>query len=300
MKKLYFHIGSGRCGSTLIQAIFNDKMLHDIFTKHRRKYDPQIYLDTGKAAHDETFIEAHWRPIKEKYFAPMADSEFEGYFITQENLLGMRSKKGQENICEVSCEKIEYLADGHDIHIIIVIRRQDTYIESLYNQVIKRAETRDFQTFIADFPLSNWHWADNIDIYRDRFGADKVTVVPLEQKLYEGSNRSGFLDAVLMATGVTTRLSFQNLPVVNPSLAPRAIEIQRLANKQLHPEEAARLADWLALNIQKRPDDPHELMSESLRAEIVAFYRESNTRLCDEYLADYPAAKAYYTGEAAA
>ena len=300
MKKLYFHVGSGRCGSTLIQAIFNDKMLHDIFTQHRRKYDPQIYLDTGKIAHDETFIEEHWRPIKEKYFRPMADSEFEGYFITQENLLGMRSGKDQGNTCEVSCDKIEYLGEGHDIHIIIVIRRQDTYIESLYNQNIKRMETRDFITFLDEFPRQNWHWADNIDIYRDRFGADKITVVPLEQKLYEGSNRSGFLDAVLMASGITTRLNFQNLPVVNPSLAPRTIEIQRLANQKLPREEAGRLADWLALNIQKRPDDPHELMSPEVRGEIVSYFRNTNARLCDEYLTDFPTAKAFYTGEATA
>jgi len=297
LKKLFFHVGSGRCGSTLIQALFNDKMFHDIFANHSRNYDPQIYLATGTIAHDETFIEDHWRPIREKFFAPMKDMPQEGFFITQENLLGMRSEEGQKNICDVSCEKISYLSEGYDPHIIIVIRRQDTYIESLYNQRIKRWEKRDFETFVKEFPRENWHWVDNVDVYRDHFGADKVTVVPFEQKTYRDSGRTGFLDAVLMAMGVTTRFAFNDLPVVNASLAPHVIEVQRVANNLLSQNEAHALSDWFAANISKRPDDPHKLMSDEIRQDIIAYYKDSNARLCDTYLSEYPDAKAFYTGE---
>lgn len=272
-------------------------MFHDIFANHSRKYDPQIYLDTGTAAHDETFIEDHWRPIREKYFDPMDEMPQEGFFITQENLLGMRSGQHQKNICEVSCEKISYLSEGHDPHIIIIIRRQDTYIESLYNQRIKRWEKRDFQTFVDEFPRDNWHWADNVDIYRDHFGADKVTVVPFEQKVYDKSGRTGFLDAVMMATGITQRFAFNDLPVVNASLAPRVIEVQRVANTLLNENEAHALSDWFANNIPKRPDDPHTLMGDQIRKDIVDYFKESNARLCETYLSEYPDAYAYYTGE---
>ena len=71
----------------------------------------------------------------------------------------------------------------------------------------------------------------------------------------------------------------------------------RVANMRLTPEEARKLADWFAVNVQKKPSDPHKLMSDEQRSEIVSFYRESNARLCDEYLSDYPNAKAYFTGE---
>lgn len=300
MKKLYFHVGSGRCGSTLIQAIFNDKMLHQIFAQHARRYDPQLYLDTGEIAHDKTFIEDHWKPIRDKYFTPLHDTDLEGYFYTQENMLGMRSGKEEKNICDVSCDKISYLAEGFEPHIIIVLRRQDTYIESLYNQYIKRWDTRDFQTFLDDFPRANWHWMDNIEIYAERFGRDNITVVPFEQKVYADSGRTGFLDAVLMATGIPQRLQFNDLPIVNASLAPRALEVQRVANQFLDKQEAVSLADWFATHIRKKPDDPHKQMTDEIRDEIIAYYRESNTRLCDTYLPDYPAAKPYYTGEPAA
>lgn len=296
MKKTYFHIGSGRCGSTLIQSLFNDKMLHSIFAQHRRLYDPHIYRDTGLIAHDETFIEANWQPIREQYFKPMATMDLDGFFITQENLLGMRSGKDQKNICNVSCEKIAYLADGFDPHIIILIRRQDTYIESLYNQCIKRWELRDFATFVEEFPRDNWHWADNIDIYAKHFGRDKITVIPFEQKAYADSGRTGFLDALLLATGITQRIEFKDLPTVNPSLAPRAIEVQRVANKFLEKDEALALANWFESLVKKKPEDPHKLMSDEVRRDIVAYYRASNTRLCEDYLSDYPAALAYFTG----
>ncbi|MGJ3258683.1 MAG: hypothetical protein ACFE0S_03680 [Rhodospirillales bacterium] len=300
MKKLYFHIGSGRCGSTLIQSLFNDKMMHQIFAQHARQYDPLIYRDTGVAAYEDTFIEDHWRPIREKYFEPMKESEFDGFIITQENLLGMRPGLDEKNVCDVSCEKISYLSEGYDPHIIIIIRRQDTYIESLYNQCLKRREVRDFRTFVDEFPLDNWHWMENIDVYSQHFGRDKVTVVPFETKVYADSGRTGFIDAVLMAAGITQRLEFRDLPVVNPSIAPRAIEVQRVANQFLEEEESRALANWFEAHVKKKPDDPHTLMSDELRAQIVEHFRESNARLCDEYLTDYPAAKPYYTGEEAA
>ncbi len=296
MKKVYFHVGSGRCGSTLIQAIFNDKMFHDIFQQHRRRYDPQLYLDTGIIAHDETFVEAHWQPIRDKFFKPMATMDVEGFFFTQENLLGMRSGKDQKNICDVACEKIAYLAEGFEPHIIILIRRQDTYIESLYNQNIKRLETRTFETFLDEFPRENWHWADNIDIYAKYFGRDNVTVIPFEQIVYAKSGRNEFLDTVLMAIGISTRFTFKDLPVVNASLAPRTIEVQRIANLHLEEREALGLADWFATNIQKKPGDSHKLMSDAMRQDILEYYRLSNTRLCEEYLTEYPAALAYFTG----
>lgn len=297
MKKLYFHVGSGRCGSTLIQSLFNDKTVQKIFAQHGQQYDPQIYLDTGEIAHDETFIEDHWKPIREKHFQPMHDSRFDGFFITQENLLGMRSDVGRKNICDVSCEKISYLFEGFDPHIIFVLRRQDTYIESVYNQRIKRWELRDFQTFVDEFPRDNWHWFDAIETYVDHFGRDKVTVVPFESKLYKRSGRTGFLDAVLMASGITQRLQFNDLPVVNASLAPRAIEVQRVANKFLEKDEAMALANWFEAHVKKSPDDPHKLMSDELRRDIVSYFAEKNGLMCDKYLSDYPVAKAYYTGE---
>ena len=138
----------------------------------------------------------------------MAASDLEGFFLTQENLLGMRSGKDQKNICDVSCEKVAYLAEGFEPHIVIIVRRQDTYIESLYNQCIKRLETRDFKTFLDEFPLQNWHWADNIDTFANAFGTEHVSVIQFEELCYPNSGRTGFMDAVLMAMGVTTRISF--------------------------------------------------------------------------------------------
>ncbi|WNJ99117.1 hypothetical protein L2D14_14740 [Thalassospiraceae bacterium LMO-JJ14] len=296
LKTINFHVGSGRCGSTLIQALFNDKMFHEIFAQHSIKYDPHIYRDTGMIAHDETFIREHWQPVKDQYFTPMESLAEQSFFVTQENLLGMRSEKGQKNICDVSCEKIAFLAEGYHPKIIILVRRQDTYIESLYNQCIKRYETRDFQTFCDDFPRENWHWADNIETYAKFFGRENVTVIPFEQKVYAESEHSGFLAAVIMAIGVETRLAFRDLPVINPSLAPRAVEVMRVANKHLSKREAHNLADWFEAHVQKDPNDRYRLMNDELRSEIVAYFKESNARLCDEYFTGFPAAKAYYTG----
>lgn len=295
MKTIHFHVGSGRCGSTLIQALFNEADMHQIFALNSIKYDPEIYLALGKITPLTNFKEADWKPVRDEYFAPMHDQPFDTFFVTQENLFGLNVKKGSTNTCEASCKAILHLSDGFDTKIVMLVRRQDTYMESRYNQLIKRQELRDFPTFLDELPLKNFDWADIADTYAEHFGKDNVTVLPFERQVLNSANIESFLDAVLLTIGVTQKINFENVPTINPSLAPRVIEVQRLANKLLPEIEAHNLANWFENTIPKLPDDPHTLMTKEDRSRILDFFREPNRRLCAEYLPAYD--DAYYLGE---
>lgn len=294
MKTIHFHVGSGRCGSTLLQALFNEAGVRQLFGWHSIQYDPNIYLALDKLTPCRKFVESRWRGFRKAYIEPLKKAEFESFFLTQENLFGVRWDKGSSNTCEASCKVISYLTKGFDTRIVMLVRRQDTYIESLYNQLIKRQETRDFATFLDDMPLDNLDWAAVADVYAGHFGRDNVTVLPFERKVLNSGGTDDFINAVLAAIGIGRKLKVEGLPVINPSLAPRVIEVQRLANKLLPEIESHSLANWFEQNIPKGADDPHALMSARDRKRILKTFAKSNRRLFADYLDRYD--PAYYLG----
>jgi len=295
MKTVHFHVGAGRCGSSLIQALFNDVNMHEVFTRFSLKYDPEIYLALTELTPIETFNEADWRDFRDQHIVPLKDQAFHHYFITQENLFGIDGDNGGLDACRASSAAIDYLMEGFRTRIVILVRRQDTYIESIYSQHVKRREVRDFATYLDELPWENLDWGEVADIHADRFGRENVTVLPFEKRVLNLANIDWFVTAVLRAIGVTQIIEFENLPTVNPSVSPRAMEVQRLANKLLTEDESLHLANWFEANIPKSPEESYSLMSEEQRADVLDFFRERNRRLCSEYMPDYD--PAYYLGE---
>jgi len=287
LKTIHFHVGSGRCGSTLIQSLFNDPGMHKVFDLYSIRYDPNIYLASTELTPCRKFIESEWRDFRETHVAPLKKQKFDSFFLTQENLFGVRWDKGSSNSCDESCKIVSYVTKGFDARIVILVRRQDTYIESLYNQLIKRGELRDFPTFLKEMPLDNLDWAAVADVYAGHFGRQNVTVLPFERKVLNTGGTDDFINAVLAAIGVTRKLKVEGLPTVNPSLAPRVIEVQRLANRLLPEIESHSLANWFEQNIPKSPDDPHTLMSAKDRKRLLKTFAASNRRLFEEYMEPY-------------
>ncbi|MCH7936352.1 MAG: hypothetical protein IH994_04565 [Proteobacteria bacterium] len=190
------------------------------------------------------------------------------------------------NSCQASCEAISYLTEGFDTRIIIVFRRQDTYLESTYNQLIKRGETRTFDAFLDDVPLENLKWDAVADTYADGFENDKVTVVPFEKKVLQTGGIGQIIEGITAAMGMSEKFE-EEPPVVNPSIAPSVLERQRQANMNLSEEDALQHTEWLIATYPKEQHEPHNLMSEDDRRRLIEFYRESNARLVDKYMQGY-------------
>jgi hypothetical protein len=289
MKTIHWHVGSGRCGSTLIQSLFNEPTLHQVFAQNSLKYDSNIYLGIGNAnlVPATEFDRNAWKPLRDEFFTPLNSESVENFFVTQENLFGVLTDKDTTNFCDVSCEAISYLAEDFHSKIVILIRRQDTFIESLYNQRLKRYESRTFQDFLDDTTLDNLNWHSVINTYANTFGSENVTVLPFEKKVLNTNGIDDFIAGVLAAIGVEQKIEFNNIPIMNPSLSSRVFDLQRLANQTLTEREAHGLADWFQVNIPKLPDDPYTLMSDADRKKVIDYFKESNEKMFKEYMPNY-------------
>ncbi len=297
-KTIHFHVGSGRCGSTLIQALFNEPAMHQVFGHFGLHYDPGIYLALNDVTPVWEYDEAVWRDLRERLMVPLLSRPEGNFFVTQENIFGAEHADGAGNTVGNSIRAIRTLCDGFRVRIVCVLRRQDSFVESLYNQLLKRGETRDFPDFVAALPADNFDWTAILDTYADAFGADAVTVIPFEKKIAASGGVDDFVEAMLRAIGVEQKIRFDNLPVINPSLSPRVRPLMRHANQILTPVEANNLAAWFEGHIPKRPDEPHELFDDAGRAAFLTRFAGSNEILAKTYLARYPAAAAHYRGGA--
>ena len=195
---LTLHVGSGRCGSTLLQTLLNLPAVHEMFGNFSMKSDLSFYEQSGKltAGPFRVFEPSHWQDLKENCVQPHLGQNYNNLVLTQENIFGVVHESGEDNVCEESCKLVEFLAEGFDVRIIIVLRRQDSFLESLYNHRLTRREKRTFSDFLNEFPLANLHWADVIDTYKAHFGDANVICVPFEKHVCQSGKHREFHPSV--------------------------------------------------------------------------------------------------------
>lgn len=125
-----------------------------------------------------------------------------------------------------------------EVKIIVYLRRQDTWLESFFNQQIKAGAVipaEDDALEVKNYLL----YAKNLKIWRNHFGRENVIV-----KFYEQAADivGHFCSATgLEIDGLHVRRNDES-EVINPSLSPRAIKIMRMAiEKQFDKEMLERM-----------------------------------------------------------
>lgn len=300
-KTVHFHVGSGRCGSTLLQVILNLPAVHEMLRTFGYKSDLSIYARSGPLTIDgvKSFAEADWKAFREMHFQTFRTDPESNLIATQENMFGVHTTPGQPNTVEEACKLVKYLTTGFKARIVVVLRRQDTFIESHYNQDLKNGETRVFADYLDQFPLDNLKWDKVLDTYAEHFGPENVTVVPFEKQVVTSGKYLTFVAAFFAACGIPVPVMFaEQMQIINASLAPRAMEVQRVANMHLPPEEAHGIANWFVEHIKKRPEERYTLIDDARRQELLDYYRASNEALAAKYLGKYDCS--YYLGGAKA
>lgn len=298
-KTLYYHLGAEKCASSLIEQAFLGfepfiAWLAQQGITTLAHHHP--LLRRAAIRHGWQWDESVFGPIRNQCFKPYLVSGEQTLFASEEALLGLVHDAGKENECESRCDFLHRLTDGFEVRPIILFRRQDGFIESLYNQRVKRGETRPFETFFESLPLENYEWDRVADVFTASFGADKVTVLPYERTVYTTHDQpaDNIVDLVVKALGLTTNIALPNMPVYNPSLPPHLIPAQLRINAEFGEIDGARIANILVGTVSKQPGESHGLFTDEQRAALVDRYRESNERLFADHLPGYDPA-AYFT-----
>lgn len=179
-------------------------------------------------------------------------------------------------------EYLEGAAGGNvDVRVVVVLRRQDSFIESSFNQEVKRTGRTEPLTWKPD-QAAPWDWYAKLDSWARHFGEDNISVL-----VYEELPRADFAAAALQAMQIPIETEYMHAlreavpPVLNASLPAGMVEFMLRANSVSAPNEL----DWfMNLVEQKEINSGPYCMPDSMATAILDHYQESNDKVARRFL----------------
>jgi len=265
-KTIYFHIGTARTGTTYLQEVLD--------VSHNQLKDCGVLYDHDKSVFGDYLMDVC--PAGKgsiKFFRMLFNETYQKQpldkiFIIAEGLSG-NSINGHSNVGAIAKDLNEITTD-FDVKIILFLRSQDTYIESLYYQKIKEGWNFSFKEFIGMLHEDNYHWDRLVKSYTDVFGTDNVFVFSWE--LAKGK--------VLEMVGNV--VGFKVKPIqpkmVNAALSKKGIALMKacLSVEGINQEDKLLLREFFQNNFHKQPYDGFDLLSDGEREKILKYYKKSN------------------------
>lgn len=284
--KLYIHIGTWKTGSSTIQY----HLKHNI---PKLKEEGIIYL-----ASDQKIVE-DYKVIRE---AQEVDQQFiQGSRAKLKYILETKQKTNEQHRILTSSESFsgnpfEGFKNVHivaqtlkqitkdlnlDIYIIVYLRRQDDFIESMYTQSIHLGASHSFEEFLAHFDVTSFNWEYLLQSYADNFGKDKLIVrryhkqfLPEENSLLQSFGK--IIDSKFLENYTSTNSR-------NRGLSRDALEISRITNKYFDNDTQYQLRNIFQEVNSKEPFEKYAFFNGHERTKYLSRYSASNGNVEKEY-----------------
>lgn len=302
MKTLYVHIGTQKTGTTSIQGFCQDN--EEVLESRGYCYPifpyeyPRVSADRNGHFLVGSIKDENGNRCEEeekRIFREGMDhvtgllSRFDNVILSDEHIW-QTTYKVRKSLWEELKQEGEKA--GFQVKIIVYLRRQDEFINSLWNQTVKAAiregrSKKTFDEFIAKVPgISQLDYYKKLETIADVLGKENIIVRIFEKERFEGGSiYSDFLKTV----GLELTSEYQiRQSVKNMGLAGNTHEIKRVLNSL--PEISERdtnnfLRDILldCSEISKK-EYPCSMFSREEAKEFMAQYQKSNQCVLREYL----------------
>jgi hypothetical protein len=284
LKKIYIHVGAHKTGSTLLQnllQISESELLRAsvLYIPISRVFSAEMrreLLTEDRIIHFNRMFNSAFMSTSAKHVVMSAEGLF-GNFM-----------EGYSNI-DVPAQNLRSIFDGHDIHIVAFVRKQDTMIESYYHQMIKWGKTISFDQYLQLIDKHAYKWDQLLDNYAEIFGLNKMHVFPYESIIKEKMNG---IFKFFNLFRIKLLGSINDWPQPNPSLSKKGLEVAKACNPLLSEDERELMRKFLENNFEKAKSDSFQLFSEEERNQLIEYYKPYNERLFSRYMKKYE--KDYY------
>lgn len=178
----------------------------------------------------------------------------------------------------VAAAMLREATTGHDIKIIIYLRQQPDFIESMYAQAIQEGGTLSLDDFIGGFMVQGaLMYSRIVNDVSNNFGHSNVFV-----RSYHAASRKGILADFGELVGVPRLAEFAQ-ERKNPSYSLHAIEIAKRSNRALKVAQQRRLRQALQKVMAKDYSENDTLLSKAQRDDLTQRYADDNRWVVDEY-----------------
>lgn len=282
--RLFIHIGTHKTGTTTIQYALRNNA-------EALRNENLIYLSIPASAHklmnridvDDHIISQCRDELNQAIAIQQKDGDFH-YIWSWEGFSGSPNI-GYENACIVA-ESLKKITIGFDVQIIVYLRRQDDFIQSLYTQKIMEGESYTFESFLHNYSSVSFNWERLLRCYAASFGKDKIIARRYDGALFDGP------DSLLkdFANILGSKSLFESTINIerNRGYSGDALEIARLTNPYLTRMEKNRLRQILQQTNARPLDENYSLLTNDQRKEFLRTYLESNANVARRYFHDSP------------
>lgn len=299
MATVYLHIGTMKTGTSALQSFLNAN--REVLEKQGYAYPRMdVGLPRKYDYRNGRFLVHHLGPndkekgnteeIIKNAFEQIADTakNFDNIILSDETIWHYCGRDSNfwsdlvENFTRINCE----------VKVIFYLRRQDLYVESLYNQMVKlnRMLTKTFEDYIEGSVAEKWlHYYRYIKAIEQHIKKENIMVRVYEKDQFEGEGNTIFSD-FLKCVGLTYNETYKvERPAVNLGLQGNYIELKRIINglpeyRELNDFMSKPFRDASAAKNENMLHGKVSMFSKEQQMEYMAQFEEDNRKIAQEYL----------------
>lgn len=295
-RRLTLHIGAHKTASSLLQATLRRDAStlrgRGLFQVHRQ---PILKSDFHADVRRLIQGEARQSSLEEgrESFAGLLEDKDGDVLLTNEDFFESFNRPQFYRHIGPTLEHVCEVAGTRDIRVVLYVRSQVDYIESLFMHHIHLGHDRQFDTFLADYLDFDLSWKRVLDDIAGVVGRENVVAIPYEAIKRVGS--SAFYRTFLSACGVSETADLEITEdesrdrSANRSYSQDALEIASVVNPLLDKDGRNTLRQFLQRKYSTATHPRAVLVPDDRRQEILARLREDNEQLFAEYLSGWEA-----------
>ncbi|GIV58495.1 MAG: hypothetical protein KatS3mg042_1408 [Rhodothermaceae bacterium] len=176
---------------------------------------------------------------------------------------------------------LRHVTRSFEVEILLYVRRQDLFIESLYARTIEDGKSWSFEAFGRAHDLEAYDWYRLAEAFAGHFGRERVRVRPWEPAQLAGGDVAGDVAAVLGLPGAPEAWRDG---AERGSYRGEALEVARWCNRHFDGEERRLLRQLWGEVHAAAPFTLIGVMDADTRARLLKHYAASNERLARHYL----------------
>lgn len=279
MTVLYIHAGTHKTASTTIQHALRSA------APLAGEAEGWMVLPRPIAAHGFMAADDHDEDLVQQFQSQLESSirDIESSHRSTRFVLSFEGLSGSTMLgylnSEVVASMLRDATSRYEVKVIVYLRRQDEWLESMYTQSIHEGGACGFDEFKARFETPGaLDYHRFLEGFRTCFGDDGLIV-----RSYHAASDWGIVADFADIIGSTALRNARSESRLNPSYSRPALEIARRANPNLAPDQRRSLRKALQRVMPKPKGGSFGLLSASERDAFLARYSNSNRMVADRY-----------------
>lgn len=220
-----------------------------------------------------------WNYIKDKIKAAPQNK----ILISEEVLWHLFEQRNSEKIKAVEWIKNQFF--DYEVKVVCYLRRQDKWVESWYNQIVKTDVNKNsklsYQEFIdtyRNYGLLNY--LEALAPWVAIFGKDNLIVRPFDRQAFVNDDIIADFMSILGVNLDETVVRPEDLQV---SLCNSACELTSIYNKTKRASEFKSKFMGIVRDYDSEVDDRRQFTNKCLAESLLSEFKESNILLSNEY-----------------